>query len=109
MPMPPISKQDMRPYDSEAMSASWKPPVADVVNRPPHYTFSEYEPIKVIRAWGLNFALGNVVKYLVRAGRKDPVTLIVDLKKARVYLNDEIASLEQEQAPVPTPECGIPF
>lgn len=48
------------------------------------------EPIKVIRAWGLNFALGNAVKYLSRAGRKDPAKKLEDLSKAIFYVEDEI-------------------
>jgi hypothetical protein len=73
----------------------------EAVNHPPHYAFSEYEPIKVIRAWGLSFALGNTVKYAARAGRKDPAKRIEDLKKARFYLDDEIAFWEGEPTMIP--------
>lgn len=68
----------------------------DEVSHPPHYGGAEnpYEVIKVIRAWALWFALGNAVKYIARAGRKDPAKLIEDLKKARWYIDDEIAYLE---------------
>jgi Protein of unknwon function (DUF3310) len=72
---------------------------ADPATRPAYYTFSEHEPIKVIRAWGLSFALGNVVKYVARAGRKDPTKRVQDLKKARVYLDDEIAFWEGQSKP----------
>ena len=50
-----------------------------------------YEVIKVIEAWNLDFNLGNVVKYIARAGRKDGADLIEDLQKARWYLDREIA------------------
>ena len=40
----------------------------------------------------MNFNLGNVVKYVWRSGLKD--ARLEDLKKARWYLNDEIARLE---------------
>lgn len=43
----------------------------------------------------LNFNLGNVVKYVCRAGRKDPGKTIEDLKKARNYLKFEIDHLEK--------------
>ena len=68
--------------------------MADTVNHPPHYGGGEnpYEAIKVIEAWGLGFCLGNVVKYLARAGKKG--ALVEDLKKARWYLDREIARLE---------------
>lgn len=70
--------------------------MSDAVDHPPHYQFDDpaFEPIKVIRAWRLGFSLGNCVKYLARAGRKDPSKLIEDLKKARWYLDEEISHLE---------------
>lgn len=69
----------------------------DVVSHPAHYTEGrKYEPRKVITDWGLSFFLGNVVKYISRAGRKGPI--IEDLKKARQYLDWEIERLEEEQS-----------
>ena len=62
---------------------------------PKHYTFSKYEPKDVIREWKLNFNLGNVVKYVCRAGKKGDI--IEDLKKARQYLDFEIEALEKER------------
>lgn len=62
---------------------------------PEHYKFSKYEPKDVIREWKLNFNLGNVVKYVCRAGKKDDI--IQDLKKARQYLDFEIEALEKER------------
>lgn len=53
-----------------------------------YYNPGTYEAIKVIRAWDLNFALGNVLKYVCRAGKKDDA--LEDLKKAAWYLNNEI-------------------
>ena len=66
----------------------------DAVNHPPHYTRGKHEPIAVIEDWGLGFCLGNSVKYIARAGYKDPAKTIEDLKKARWYLDREIARLE---------------
>lgn len=67
----------------------------DMVNHPPHYTFGKFEVIDVIEDWGLGFSLGNAVKYIARAGRKDPERTLEDLQKARWYLEREIARLEQ--------------
>ena len=67
----------------------------DVVSRPDHYHFSEYEPVKVIQAWGLSFCLGNVVKYIARAGRKDSSKLIEDLEKAKRYIELELENLKK--------------
>ena len=61
----------------------------DPINKPYHYTQSCVQPAEVIRAWGLNFALGNVVKYVCRAKYKNGVQ---DLEKDLWYLQDEIAS-----------------
>ena len=64
------------------------------VNHPDHYGGKDnpYEVIKVIRAWDLSFSLGNVVKYVARAGRKDPAKRLEDLHKAAWYLQEEIAN-----------------
>lgn len=66
------------------------------VDHPPHYGGGDdpYEAIKVIEAWSLGFCLGNAVKYIARAGRKNPELHLQDLRKARWYLDREIAKLE---------------
>jgi hypothetical protein len=68
------------------------------VNHPSHYGGADnpYEAIKVVEAWGLNFCLGNVVKYISRAGKKGYA--LEDLKKARWYLDREITNLENANA-----------
>ena len=69
----------------------------DVVNNPSHYAEGrEFETIDVIEDWGLGYHLGNAVKYISRAGRKDDI--LQDLKKAQWYLNREIENLELERA-----------
>lgn len=70
----------------------------EMVNHPDHYQNGEdntYEVIKVIDAWGLGFCLGNTVKYIARAGKKDPKKELEDLKKAVWYLNHEIEKLQK--------------
>ena len=69
------------------------------VNNPNHYggKGNPYEAIKVIRAWNLPFSLGNTVKYISRAGKKDGNSTLQDLKKALWYLNDEIKVLEEKR------------
>ncbi len=63
----------------------------EAVDHPAHYggAANAYEAIKVIEAWGLGFCLGNTVKYISRAERKGAA--LEDLKKARWYLDREIA------------------
>jgi len=69
--------------------------MADVVNHPPHYKSNGIESIDVIEAFGLGFHLGNVVKYVLRSGRKS-IDSVEDLKKARWYLDRAIAKLESQ-------------
>lgn len=70
----------------------------EAVSHPQHYGGADnpYEAIKVIEAWQLGFCLGNTVKYISRAGKKD--ALLQDLKKARWYLDREIQNLEKKNA-----------
>ena len=67
------------------------------INHPDHYGGDNtYEAIKVIEAWDLDkcFYLGNVVKYISRAGKKDKAKEIEDLKKALWSLDRKIKTLE---------------
>ena len=66
------------------------------VNHPSHYGGEDnpYEAIKVIEAWQLGFNLGNVVKYLSRAGKKGDT--LEDLRKAAWYLQREIQNRDNE-------------
>lgn len=67
--------------------------MSEAVNHPEHYSPGTYETINVIEAWGLGFCLGNCIKYISRAGKKDPNKKLEDLKKARWYLDREIDKL----------------
>jgi len=69
-----------------------------MVNHPDHYggETNVYEAIKVIDAWGLDFCLGNTVKYISRAGKKESDKELQDLKKALWYLQHKIDTLEKK-------------
>lgn len=70
----------------------------DPINHPAHYKADNgMESIDVIEAFGLGFRLGNVVKYVLRAGKKG--NRLEDLKKARWYLDREITRMEQREKP----------
>lgn len=62
----------------------------DKVNHPPHYRTGGIETIDFIEAKDLNYRLGNVVKYVSRAGRKLDSDPVEDLEKAAWYLNREL-------------------
>lgn len=56
------------------------------VTHPAYYKDRKIEPIDVIEAWGLDFCLGNAVKYIARAGKKDGDSAEEDLSKAIWYI-----------------------
>jgi hypothetical protein len=66
-----------------------------LIDHPQNYGGEEnpYEAIKVIESWNLDFALGNVVKYINRAGKKG--SKLEDLKKAQWYLNRAVEQAEK--------------
>lgn len=64
--------------------------MSEVVNHPKHYNRGKIEVIEFIEDQGLGFSLGNTVKYICRAGVKDPTKEIEDLCKAQWYLSREI-------------------
>ena len=68
----------------------------DNVNHPDHYNHGKIEVIDFIEDQHLGFHLGNAVKYISRAGRKDPARTVEDLRKAAWYLNRQIERLERE-------------
>lgn len=70
----------------------------DIVARPAHYVAGcRIEPIEYIEDHQLPFHLGNAVKYISRAGRKDPDRTIEDLQKALWYIDRYISLLEKRK------------
>ena len=64
------------------------------VSHPSHYN-QGIEAIDIIESWDLNFNLGNVIKYTLRAPYKE--NMIQDLEKAKWYLEREIIRLKKEE------------
>lgn len=84
----------MNPDIADRTATSIQKETFDNISNPVHYTGGrKYEPRKVIMDWGLNFYLGNVVKYISRAGRKG--NALNDLMKAKQYLEWEIERLTE--------------
>lgn len=69
-------------------------PENDPVNYPSHYTDGKIEVIDFIEDKNLGFCLGNAVKYIARAGKKDPSKEVEDLKKAAWYVARRIREIE---------------
>ena len=68
----------------------------DAVNHPAHYTDGKIEVIDFIEDKKLPYHLGNAIKYICRAGKKDPDKTIEDLQKAAWYINRYIEKLEKK-------------
>jgi len=66
----------------------------EMVDHPDHYQGGKFEVIDIIEDFKLGFHLGNVVKYVLRAGKKDAT--VQELEKARWYLDRYIQTLNKE-------------
>lgn len=81
-------RKSTAPWQERALSS-------DNVSHPPHYAEGWSNGAEVIDLTEhLSFCAGNVVKYVCRAGRKDPSKHVEDLEKARWYLDREIERLK---------------
>lgn len=77
---------------SSGRSTEGRTQASDAVAHPTYYTVGGHEVIDL--AEHLNFCRGNAVKYICRAGRKDPATEVEDLLKAAWYVQREIERLK---------------
>lgn len=78
-------------------------PKHDPVNHPSHYTSGKFEVMDIIEdqlgpEGARAFCLGNTIKYISRAGKKDPLAIKQDYEKARWYLNRAIEITERINA-----------
>jgi hypothetical protein len=69
-----------------------------IIDHPEYYGGEDnmYEAIKIIEHYDLDFHLGNVLKYILRAGVKNKDTLLEDYKKALWYLQRKIDQIEKK-------------
>ena len=74
------------------------PKHVDMVNHPAHYTSGKIEVADFIEDQKLGWALGNAVKYIARAGKKDPSKEIEDLEKAGWYVARRIKQLREAKS-----------
>jgi hypothetical protein len=70
--------------------------MSDAVNHPSHYTDGGIETIDFIEAKKLPYHLGNAIKYISRAGKKDQNKTVEDLRKAVWYIERYIKVLEEK-------------
>lgn len=108
-PCPSETAHDPHDYTPYGVAQRFHCPGVDAIvrredeayNHPQHYGGEDnpYETIKVLANWLTEeqmqgFTLGNAIKYVSRAGKKDPTKTVEDLKKARWYLDYEITRLD---------------
>ncbi len=74
---------------NEAFEDSTHKCAVDLVNHPAHYNQGKIEVIEFIEDKKLGFHLGNAIKYIARAGKKDPTKYVEDLEKAVWYIRRE--------------------
>lgn len=70
--------------------------MSDAVDHPKHYNSGKIEVIEAIEDWKLDYHLGNAVKYLARAGKKDPSKFTEDLEKAIWYVRRKIEIISKD-------------
>lgn len=70
---------------------------SDAVHHPSHYNSGKIEVIEAIEDWRLDYHCGNAVKYIARAGKKDPSKEIEDLEKAAWYIKRKIEKLRAQK------------
>ena len=70
----------------------------DPVNHPSHYTDGKIEVIDYIEDKGFGFCLGNAIKYISRAGKKEQSKEDEDLQKAIWYIQRKIEQISKEKA-----------
>lgn len=93
--MDPMAQRNGSPIEDIPEGAEW--PIDDPVNHPAHYTSGgKIEVIEFLEDWNFPFHLANSIKYICRAGRKDPTKTVEDLHKAVWYINRYIGFLGRQ-------------
>ena len=74
-------------YELKNTSSADDTGASDPVEHPSHYTRGRIEVIDFIEDQKLGYHQGNAIKYICRAGFKDPSKFKEDIRKAIFYLN----------------------
>jgi len=85
-------------YTAKYRSTVKEEQLDQTVNHPAHYNTGKIEVIEFIEDQKLSYHLGNAVKYISRAGKKDPAKTVEDLKKAQWYIRRQIEILSDTPA-----------
>jgi len=88
-------RKNMRNDTTSTLEEKLDAVLDDPISHPAHYCDGGIETLDFIVAKKLDFFLGQVCKYISRAGKKDPAKELEDLKKAQFYLSRKIELMEQ--------------
>ena len=90
-----LGDESFETYAREDGNIGVRPKITDtVIDHPQHYQGKNFEAIDIIEDFNLGFCLGNAIKYILRAGKKD--NKLDDLNKAIWYLERECQKIGQE-------------
>ena len=67
----------------------------DKTVNPDYYKFHGYDVFDIADYFGLSFPLGNAIKYILRAGKKDKAKEVEDLRKSIVCIRKAISLKER--------------
>lgn len=70
----------------------------EYINHPTHYNSNGIEVIDIIDAYNLDFYKGNIIKYLLRAGKKPAQEELQDLNKCKWYLERLIKNISNNNS-----------
>lgn len=95
--IPPYGMATVFDYEIRPIETTEEAPKTDPVNHPSHYTDGKYECIDYLESRGFtqDGYLFNAVKYISRAGKKDPEKYEEDIQKAIWYLNRKTQSFDE--------------
>lgn len=76
----------------------------DKTNPSYYRELGNYSALHVIRKWKLGYSLGQTLKYIQRAGRKNTKETEIDLKKAIWYILSHLHEINPDDNPDPADE-----
>lgn len=102
--IPPYGLATVFDYEIRPIETTEEAPKTDPVNHPSHYTDGKYECIDYMegRGYTQDGYLFNAVKYISRAGKKDPDKYEEDIQKAIWYLKRKIEKIGTVSKGIPT-------
>ena len=90
-------EEELHNYNEKYTNLDYKVKGWYNMNETPSHYQGTIQPIDLINAQDLNFNLGNVVKYVCRAGKKKGENVLSDLDKAKNYINYEIERIKKNE------------